>query len=55
MNGAGGSEFAIDFRIAAVHTIFAHIDAVFGADIAGFSVGMVCAVGQLNILAVSNF
>jgi hypothetical protein len=44
MDRAGGSEFAIEVRIAAEHAIFAHIDVVFGAGIAGFSVRMISAV-----------
>ena len=43
MNRAGSSELAINFRITAVHAIFAHIDVVFGTDIAGLSVRMICA------------
>jgi len=49
MNLAGGSEFATDCRITAVHTILAHVDVVFSADIAGFSVRMIYTVGKLQI------
>ena len=44
MDRAGSSELAIDFRITAVHAIFAHIDVVLGADVGGLSVRMVGAV-----------
>jgi len=41
MNGAGGSEFAIDVRITAFQAFPAKIDIMFHADIAGFTIRMI--------------
>jgi hypothetical protein len=51
MNGAGRSEFTVDFRIATAEAFFTHVDAVFHADIAGFSDRVIHTAPQLFFLS----
>jgi hypothetical protein len=46
MDWTGRPEFAVNFRIAAVKTFWAHVDIVLQAGIAGFGFRMIHAVSQ---------
>jgi hypothetical protein len=48
MNHAGRSEFAVDFRITAVHAFCAHGDIVLYAGVRGFSLGVIHTMFQFK-------